>query len=231
MAGQLEVAVFLLVLITAVRQLNAADEEKTISDGQYASQEPEETAGRGDNAAELCNAFYQLWNKNEYLWTPHSDDSIIQKCKKQKRVTITDADLTLNSSWILENKRETTEYKWIFKKNDSMVRSFEAYGEEVQVLLFLKPDNSCAVVRRELWWFYNADAKDNYMKTKDESWQTCRNGSGGTRRYLCLSRPHHEIVVDDAHKANVPEACKKEYDERRDKGHREDHAQYTEECN
>lgn len=266
MAGQLKNAIAVLVLITAANRFITADEgpnspakEAPTADGQEnatsavqeASPEAERTTQRGGESAgvypaELCNPFYQFWEKHQLLWTLRTSDSLVFECKRQELNNSEQTGVTLTELRLWLGKTLSKNYFWKFGTDGSMYLDYEScysspllnYCTALQMKAFFEyesPENNCSVVRLEEWYYRSEEGKRRYNEncnTKNLTDCAC-NSTGNPepkKAYLCLNTPFHELVLHDEPKDNAPKVCQDEYNQRRIKYRQADRPVYTKGC-
>lgn len=191
MAGLLNNAVVVLVLITVAKPFIAADEdtsteaptargqENTTSALQEASQEPNETARRDDQLAgryevELCNPFYEFWANHTFLWTLRTSDSMFLKCKRQEHKDLNATGVLLTQLSRSDKQTISHDYYWRFGEDDAIYyhsKGCSNYGlfkmcydfRVKQVLEYQSSTNNCSVVRIEEWHRHSEQDKGKYL--------------------------------------------------------------------
>lgn len=231
MAGQVKIAVGLLVLITAAKQFNAADEEpRSIATEALTAHGQENNTslvqeGSDLYKVELCNPFYQYWKEHSDVWTVRSTDGYTGKCKRQTLISTNTTGVLLNTSEINVVTQEFTSVVkfWTFEDDNSTSFKESYLGEYRDYLLYQNDNKTCAVFRRDWFWYHTEEGKQKYeekleadkkKKSNDTDWARCLNTSR-TGQPICTSRPTHDLRVIQGHQDNVPQDCKDKYDKER----------------
>lgn len=240
MAGLLNNAVFVLVLITAAKQFIVAIEGLGSTATEVSTADGQENIQRsaGKYPAELCNPFYKFWETHQLVWTFRTSDTAFYECQRQKRKDYNESGVMLTLLGRFSGERISTDYFWTFNADDSMYRGHKDGNNNYMLLLreVLEYDssaNKCGVVKVEEWWYHTEESKEKYFKicAKDNStWCNCTRIAEDTKAYLCLNNPVHELVMYGKPTENLADDCKNEYDKRRVLYRKTDNKVYQKNC-
>lgn len=216
-------------------------ERCSASVGKAETRISERTDGVEEQPANTANEnpFMKFWKEHSDIWTVQSTDGATGKCKRQKPVCTNNTGVLLNTSEIsvATEKFQSGYMFWAFEDDNSTSFQESEWGEYRDYLLYQNDNKTCAVVRRDWFWYHTKEQKQKYdgwiaelkqNKSEEAEWARCINSSR-TNGYICTTRPTHDLLVDDGYQDNVTAECICNYEELRDKI-RPDQKKYSENC-